>query len=199
MFDFAWSEIALIAGVALVLIGPKDMPVAIRTVTGMIKKARRMASEFQTHVDEMVREANLDEVRSQINEIRNFDVRSHVERAVDPDGALRNTFNERLNLTPTQTVDPLPEVIVPEPPASGGASAAQSAGNGVTTDAQHDSAGLGQHEIPGVPQHNADSAAEQSRAPAFIPPNLVPQKEPARVRSEAPPFIPPSIASRPRS
>jgi len=44
MFDFAWSEIAVIAAVALVLIGPKDMPVAIRTITGMIKKARRMAA-----------------------------------------------------------------------------------------------------------------------------------------------------------
>ena len=59
MFDFAWSEIALIGVVALIAIGPKDMPVAIRAVTDMIKKARRMAGEFQTHVDEMVREADL--------------------------------------------------------------------------------------------------------------------------------------------
>ena len=64
MFDFAWSEIALIAVVALIAIGPKDMPVAIRAVTGGIKKARRMAAEFQTHVDEMVREADLDDVRA---------------------------------------------------------------------------------------------------------------------------------------
>ncbi len=92
MFDFAWSEIALIAAVALIAIGPKDMPAAIRGVTDMIKKARRMAGEFQTHVDEMLREANLDEVRSHINEIRNFDVRGHLERAVDPDGSLRDTF-----------------------------------------------------------------------------------------------------------
>ena len=44
MFDFAWSEIGVIAAVALILIGPKDLPVAIRAVTDMIKKARRMAS-----------------------------------------------------------------------------------------------------------------------------------------------------------
>ena len=78
----------LIAAVALILIGPKDMPVAIEAVTDMIKKARRMAGEFQTHVDEMMREANLDEVREQINEIRNFDIRGEIERAVDPDGSL---------------------------------------------------------------------------------------------------------------
>jgi sec-independent protein translocase protein TatB len=92
MFDFAWSEIAIIAAVAVVVIGPKDLPVAIRTVTSLIKKARSMASEFQTHVDEMVREANLDEVRNQISEIRNFDIKSEIEKAVDPDHALRDTF-----------------------------------------------------------------------------------------------------------
>ena len=74
MFDFAWSEILLIGAVALIAIGPKDMPAAIRTVSGMIKKARRMAAEFQTHVDEMVREADLGDVKKTFNEIRNFDI-----------------------------------------------------------------------------------------------------------------------------
>ena len=63
MFDFAWSEIVLIGAVALIAIGPKDMPAAIRTVSSMVKKARRMAAEFQTHVDEMVREADLGDVQ----------------------------------------------------------------------------------------------------------------------------------------
>jgi sec-independent protein translocase protein TatB len=92
MFDFAWSEIMLIGVVALIAIGPKDLPVAMKAITDIIKKARRMASEFQGHVDEMMREANLEEVRQQINEIRNFDLKGTVERAVDPDGTLRDTF-----------------------------------------------------------------------------------------------------------
>src|SRR5580658_5524022 len=92
MFDFAWSEIGLIAAVALILIGPKDLPVAIRTITDMIKKARCMAGEFQTHVDEMMREANLGEVRDQISAIRNFDIRGEIERQIDPDRSLRDTF-----------------------------------------------------------------------------------------------------------
>ena len=97
MFDFAWSEIAIIGVVALIAIGPKDMPVAIRTVTNMVKKARKMAGEFQTHVDEMVREANLDEVKNQINEIRNFDLKDTIEKAVDADGTLRNAFSDPLS------------------------------------------------------------------------------------------------------
>jgi len=92
MFDLAWSEIVLIGVVALIAIGPKDLPVAMKAVTEVIKKARRMAGEFQTHVDDMMRDANLDEVRNQINEIRNFDLKGTVEKAVDPDGSLRDTF-----------------------------------------------------------------------------------------------------------
>src|SRR5208283_3566320 len=92
MFDFAWSEIGLIAVVALVLIGPKDMPVAVRALAGAMKKARRMAGEFQTHVDEMMREADLHEVRQSINEIRNFDFKGEFERSVDPDRSIRDTF-----------------------------------------------------------------------------------------------------------
>jgi sec-independent protein translocase protein TatB len=92
MFDLAWSEIVLIGVVALIAIGPKDLPVAMKAVTEVIKKARRMAAEFQTHVDDMMRDANLDEVRQSINEIRNFDIKGTVERAVDPDGKLRETF-----------------------------------------------------------------------------------------------------------
>jgi sec-independent protein translocase protein TatB len=92
MFDFAWSEIVLIGVVALIAIGPKDLPIAMKAVSGVIKKARRMAGEFQTHVDEMVREADLDEVRKQFNEIRSFDIKGTIERAVDADGAIRQTF-----------------------------------------------------------------------------------------------------------
>jgi sec-independent protein translocase protein TatB len=118
MFDFAWSELAVIAAVALVLIGPKDMPVAIRSITSMIKKARRMAGEFQTHVDEMLREANLDDVKNTFNEIRNFDLKTEVERHVDPDGSLRSTFAENsLEPMSADTIDalePPPETLALE-------------------------------------------------------------------------------------
>ncbi len=95
MFDLAWSEIALIGVVALIAIGPKDMPVAIKAVAEMVKKARRMASEFQTHVDEMVREANLHEVRDHINDIRSMDIKGKIMSAVDGDGSIRRTMSDR--------------------------------------------------------------------------------------------------------
>jgi sec-independent protein translocase protein TatB len=125
MFDFAWSEIALIAGVALVVIGPKDLPVALRAISGFVKKARRMAGEFQTHVDEMMRDADLKDVKDSFNEIRNFDFRSSVEKAIDPDHALRDTFSTNpldssISTTGAETAVSEPVVdeydVEPEPP-----------------------------------------------------------------------------------
>ncbi len=116
MFDFAWSEFALIGVVALIAIGPKDLPVAIKAVSGAIKKARKMASEFQTHVDEMVREADLGEVRDQINTLRNFDLKGEIEKAVDADGSIASTFaNNPLDPSSYTTPDPVPAVEVPPP------------------------------------------------------------------------------------
>jgi sec-independent protein translocase protein TatB len=121
MFDFAWSEIALIAGVALVVIGPKDLPVALRAISGFVKKARRMAGEFQTHVDEMMRDADLKDVKDSFNQIRNFDFRSTVEKAIDPDHTLRDTFSGNplepaaAEAAVSEAVPDLPEPE-PEPP-----------------------------------------------------------------------------------
>jgi sec-independent protein translocase protein TatB len=89
MFGFSWAEIGLIMAVALIAIGPKDLPVAIRTVTGLMKKARGMAAEFQGHVDEMMREANLSDVKTEINKLRRFDFKGAAESTIDPDGSLK--------------------------------------------------------------------------------------------------------------
>lgn len=158
MFDFAWSEIALIGVVALVAIGPKDLPVAIKAVAAAIKKARRMASEFQVHVDEMVREANLHEVRDQINDIRRMDIKGKILNAVDGDGTLRTTMAENpMNVQPATppltTPPPLPETAVP-------------------STAEHVIAApddLVPTMLPPEPAAPA-SAAEASPAPAMIPP-----------------------------
>jgi sec-independent protein translocase protein TatB len=121
MFGFSWAEIALILAVALIAIGPKDLPVAIRTVTGLMKKARGMAAEFQGHVDEMMREANLADVKTELNKIRRFDFKTEAEKFVDPDGSLKAAVaapNFGTNaMTPVpNTVYAPPAEVVEEPP-----------------------------------------------------------------------------------
>lgn len=125
MFDFAWSEIALIGVVALVAIGPKDMPVAIRAMSDTVKKLRRMAGEFQGHVDEMIREADLGDVKSSFDELRQMNPRSMVQRAIDPDGTVRSAFADPFRDNPVRPVmrpldqPPIGVRTVAAPPVAG--------------------------------------------------------------------------------
>jgi sec-independent protein translocase protein TatB len=196
MFDFAWSEIALIGVVALIAIGPKDMPAAIRTITSAIKKARRMAAEFQTHVDEMVREAELGDVKNAFNEIRNFDVRGTVERAIDPDRSLRRTFEEdpfKPTYPTAAEVSTLDEVAVSAPPAT-------LTGNAADPDTQHSATPEAGMPVSPPGQEHVAGPAPPSGAPDWVPPGMVPPPKvtAATPPGEAPAWVPPEIVARRR-
>jgi sec-independent protein translocase protein TatB len=66
MFDMSWGEVMVIGAVALIVIGPKDLPKALRTLGNMTAKVRRMATEFQSQFNDAMREAELDEIRKQV-------------------------------------------------------------------------------------------------------------------------------------
>jgi sec-independent protein translocase protein TatB len=70
MLDIGWSELLLIAVVAIVVIGPKDLPDALRTLGRMTSKLRRMAGEFQGQFKQALREANLESVKQDFDDIR---------------------------------------------------------------------------------------------------------------------------------
>lgn len=122
MFDFAWSEFALIGAVALVVIGPKDLPVAIRGLAKGIKKARALASEFQSHLDEVVREADLSDVHEQVRDLKNLNVRGRIMKALDSDGSLNRAItspplSERTVPSGPRALDAIPRSTSPAPQA----------------------------------------------------------------------------------
>jgi sec-independent protein translocase protein TatB len=84
MFDFSWSEILLIGVVALVVIGPKDLPRVLRTVGQWASRARAVAREFQFHLDEMIRDSELDEVRKTMSAAASTDIGTAVGNFIDP-------------------------------------------------------------------------------------------------------------------
>jgi sec-independent protein translocase protein TatB len=106
MFDFSWSEIMVIGIVALIAIGPKDMPVAIRAITRVLKKMRRMAGEFQGHVDEMMREADLQDVQSTFRDLRGMNLKSTINKLVDPDGSVGRAMTDPFAERPVPPVSP---------------------------------------------------------------------------------------------
>jgi sec-independent protein translocase protein TatB len=94
MFDIGWGELMLIGMVALIAIGPKELPGALRTLGQWMTKIRRMASEFQGQFQEAMREAELSELRKEVDEMAakaadytNFDpiedIRKDIEKAAD--------------------------------------------------------------------------------------------------------------------
>lgn len=72
MLDIGWSEMLMIAVVAIVVIGPKELPRALRTVGQWVAKARAMTRELQTSVNDMIAETELDELRKSASGIVDF-------------------------------------------------------------------------------------------------------------------------------
>jgi len=70
MFDIGWSELLVIAVVAIVVIGPKELPRLMRTFGHYTGKIRRAAADFQRQFEEAVRESELDEVRKAMHEVQ---------------------------------------------------------------------------------------------------------------------------------
>ncbi len=70
MFDIGWSELVVIAVVALIAIGPKELPGVLRMVGQWMGKARRMAAEFQGQFQEAMREAEMADLKKGFDEVR---------------------------------------------------------------------------------------------------------------------------------
>jgi len=92
LLDFGWSELMLIGVVALVFIGPKDLPKALRVAGFWVRKARTLSREFQSSVEQMVREAELDEMRQELKKATEIDLDKEFRQAVDPTGSLADSL-----------------------------------------------------------------------------------------------------------
>ncbi len=93
MFDIGWQELFIVAVLAIIVIGPKDLPQAMRTVGKVVRKARGMASEFQNSLEDMAREADLDEARKGLDAISGTDIRREIEETIDPTGAFADDMD----------------------------------------------------------------------------------------------------------
>jgi sec-independent protein translocase protein TatB len=77
MFDISWSEFLLIGVVALIVIGPKELPAVMRTLGQWTRKVRSMAGEFQNQFQEAMREAEMTDLKKEVDDlardVKNFD------------------------------------------------------------------------------------------------------------------------------
>lgn len=93
MFDIGWTEIITIVILAVLVIGPRDLPKAMRAMAKMIGKAKHMMREFQSNVDDMIRDTELEEVKNSIQSARSFDVKSQITKTIDSDGSIEKSMD----------------------------------------------------------------------------------------------------------
>lgn len=191
MFDFAWSELALIGVVGLIFIGPKDMPTAIRAITDLLKKGRKLAGEFQGHVDEMVRDADLGEARDSFRQLRSLNIRGQVMKALDGDGSLRRTLTENpLSPVPAASSSAIPGAVSEAYPMEG------SVVSGEELLRRRNAPQFVPSLLPGILPDEAEVPETDDPAPGIIPPSAARRLRRVRAAAPAPAFLPPG-AMRP--
>ncbi|HET7167447.1 MAG TPA: Sec-independent protein translocase protein TatB [Pseudolabrys sp.] len=90
MFDIGWGELVVIGIVALIAIGPKELPTVLRTLGQYMGKVRRMASEFQGQFQEAMREAEMadlkkqaEDLKSSVSDLTNFDPMASTKKEIE--------------------------------------------------------------------------------------------------------------------
>ncbi len=133
MFDFDAGKLLVIGVVALIVIGPKELPRVLRQVGQAIGKLRRMAGEFQSQFMDAMKDAELDDLRKEaakladstkvdlnFNEVKNFesDIKNALEDRKDEDPAIAQSLRDDPDgvfLHNTSNIDSLPPITPPEP------------------------------------------------------------------------------------
>jgi sec-independent protein translocase protein TatB len=176
MFGIDSSELLLIAIVALVVIGPKELPGLLRTWGKWMAQMRGMASEFRGHVDEMVRQSDLDEVKKQLTASSGLDlqsldptkeIRSHIEQGM-AEGEKAIAEGKGVFDNPLAEPESAPQIAV-ETPAETPPEAP------LETPAE---------TAPGAPETPSVVTAEAAPMPVPVPPEEPVQEKPAKAAAE---------------
>ena len=91
MFDFGWQEFLVIAFVLVLVVGPKDLPKVLKTVTKYIRNMRQMASEFHRGIENMADEADL---KDSFNELKNNNIDKTIQSHLDPDNEVTKSLQQ---------------------------------------------------------------------------------------------------------
>jgi sec-independent protein translocase protein TatB len=159
MLDIGWTELLVIAVILIVVVGPKDLPPMIRAFGKMTKRLRQTAGEFRAQFDEALREAELDDVKNTVNDLR----------SLNPANSIRETLNPLRQMGQDIKTDLQKASRVDTPTAASSSMAAAAAGVTPTENSI----------LPDLPTGAATVPPEL--APAHAPATAAAQSEPASV------------------
>ncbi len=182
MLDIGWSELLVIAVVLIVVVGPKDLPPMIRAFGKTMAGLRKMAGDFRSQFDEALKEADMDDVRQTISDVRNLNPTNSLRDAMNP---LRQLGNEiRSDLQGATT-----------PPSSTATSA--------PADLSAVSLSEPEMKLPDGPPVIATEASTANATPATGPATAAPATVPATVApaavAAATAQVQPGVAEKPKA
>ncbi len=117
MFDIGWSEMTVVVVIALLVLGPKQLPEALKTITQFTRKARRYAQDFRSGIDNIVREAELEEARDALKSVKSVNPSKALSDLVDPTGEVDKEMKDLEDTTKKQTdpsIEAKPSSVVAE-------------------------------------------------------------------------------------
>jgi sec-independent protein translocase protein TatB len=125
MFDISWTEFLLIGVVALIVIGPKELPAVMRSLGQWTRKIRSLAADFQNQFHEAMREAEMADLKKQVDDVasgvKNYDplkdVRADVEAIGKDLDTSVNAPEKPLEQGPAKEAPTTPEIAAPAPSA----------------------------------------------------------------------------------
>jgi sec-independent protein translocase protein TatB len=187
MFGIEWSEYVVIALVALIVIGPKELPGVLRAVGQWTVKVRRMAAEFQGQFQEALREAEMADLKKEADNLHSA-AKGLASQFTDPmnfQGAAQDTTQEATKW------EPKPEPVPESEPGAGKPGDASSPAGAHPEGANHAEANLAGASLTEAPSAPASAApAHGAEAAAAAPPAGHPATEMAAAGAVPPPAAP---------
>ncbi len=118
MFDISWTEFLLIGVVALIVIGPKELPAVMRTMGQWTRKVRSMAADFQGQFQEAMREAEMADLKKQVDDIahdiKSYDPLKDVRADVEAAGRdIQSSLQQPLMTSTNADAAPQPMAVLP--------------------------------------------------------------------------------------
>ena len=185
MFDISWTEFLLIGVVALIVIGPKELPAVMRTMGQWTRKVRSMAADFQGQFQEAMREAEMADLKKQVDDIahdiKSYDPLKDVRADVEAAGRdIQSSLQQPLMTSTTADAAPQPTAVLPiaEAAAELGETDVVAAATGPVAPEAVENSEL----EPSVPEAVVDSHATDAVAAATAP--VAPQAAEAAVEPD---------------
>jgi sec-independent protein translocase protein TatB len=193
MFEIGWTEMLVIAVVMIVVVGPKDLPKMLRTIGRMTTKARSMAGDFQRQFNDALKEAELDDVKKSVDELRSLNPANEIRKQLNPfekaAADVRAGLDTAMKPKPATPPDePASDVTHPAEPLKNGATAMPGVAG---PDAMPAAPVFPAAEVKATP---VPAAARVDKPKATTKPKAAPQAKPAAMASAAPAKAKASVA-----